>query len=147
MCFCRISWQTVQPITLCYFCSRRKTFIHIDTVNGFEPRTSGKLHHTQTPTVTAWLSGPSSLKFLSKILVEYVIDFIFCFRVCSCKGFPCQSDCILDSDCGPDVDCRYDPKEFKRCCCNKITKIWIQISFFFDASIKGLNSFSIMNSF
>ena len=31
LCFCRISWQTLQPITLCYFCTQGKTLFHIDS--------------------------------------------------------------------------------------------------------------------
>ena len=30
LCFCRISWQTLQPMTLRYFCTRWKALFHID---------------------------------------------------------------------------------------------------------------------
>ena len=29
LCFCRIIWQTLQPITLCYFCIQWKALFHI----------------------------------------------------------------------------------------------------------------------
>ena len=60
----RISWQTLQPITFCYFVlGKRLNFTWI-AAKGFECGTKGKVHRTQTPILTTWLSGPSSTFFI-----------------------------------------------------------------------------------
>ena len=60
----RISWQTLQPITLWgFFVLRERLYFSWTMANGFECRTRGELHHTQTPALTTWLSGPSFIDF------------------------------------------------------------------------------------
>ena len=95
----RISWQTLQPITLCYcvFCTQRKFLFHIGRKR-VQTLTRGKLHHTQTPaldrlatwTKKLWCYHPQihNLFYLSYVLCissdnlvmmkfKYWIEFFF----------------------------------------------------------------------
>ena len=55
LCFCRISWQTLQPILLCYsLYSAKGSLSHRQRPTGLNAGlTRGKLHHTQTQTTHA----------------------------------------------------------------------------------------------
>ena len=74
-CVSRISWQTLQPITLCYFVLGKSLSFTWTAANGFEHGTRGKLHHTQTPPLTTRLSGPSFVLFLTFICTIYTVPF------------------------------------------------------------------------
>ena len=60
-CVSTISWQTLQPIKLCYFILGEWLSFTWTAANWFNRGTRGKLYHTQTPTLTTRLSRPSLL--------------------------------------------------------------------------------------
>ena len=66
-----ISFQTLQPITLCYFVLGERLSFTWTAAKGFQHGTRGELHHTQAPALTSQLSRPS----LPKKVITYIQSF------------------------------------------------------------------------